>query len=270
MKCLNSGQHRDAEVFDNEVNMLKRFGVQGRQMAANPHDRAHRHVITLLATYTIGGQRCMVFPAAQCDLDEYFKQTPGPLQGKHKSSSPTLNVTTLRWLSDQVVGLVAALNLMHAASRDNLGAPDKYARHGDLKLENILWFKSQLDERGIFVIGDLGIADIHGEFSRSMVNNENLAMTPTYRAPECDIKNATISRAYDIWSLGCVFLEIIAWMMGGNEQREMFAQSRMKTSVFKTKTNIYFNVQKLEDGRFSFKVNEKVIKVRFLLFVFHL
>lgn len=264
VKCLNPNQHPDENAFHNEVNMLKLHGAQARQNTKNRHDRAHRHIITLLATYKQGGNYCFVFPAADCDLDEYIKKKPGLAKPAPGGTTATIDEGTARWLSEQIVGLVAAVNLMHGASSDSpdslTTADPKFTRHGDLKLENILWFRSKTDGNGILVIGDLGLADIHGEHSRSNVRNDNLAVTMTYRAPEWDIKDAKISRAYDIWTLGCVFLEIIAWALGGNAQREKFSNERVKTAKF-AKTNMYFDIINRGDGKYCFKVKPVVTEV---------
>lgn len=262
VKCLNPSKHPDLVAFHKEVAMLKLYGAEARQNATKPDDRAHQHIITLLATYQQGDNYCFVFPAADCDLDDYIRKKPGLLELPQDSPGSAINAGTARWLSEQIVGLVAAVNLMHGDNPDRLTANPKFTRHGDLKLENILWFRSKTNKNGIFVVGDLGLADIHGENSRSNVANENLPVTMTYRAPECDIKGANISRAYDIWTLGCVFLEIIAWALGGNAQRVKFSRERIKTSQF-ARTNMYFDIiKRKEDGKFAFRVKKVVTEVR--------
>ena len=268
VKCLKPSDHPDKTAFHNEVNLLKRYGAQARQRAKNRHDRAHRHIITLLATYEQGGNYCFVFPAADCDLDEYITKKPGLFKAAPGGTTATIDEGTAKWLSEQIVGLVAAVNLMHGASSDSpdsLAAADsKFTRHGDLKLENILWFRSKTDENGILVVGDLGLADIHGEHSRSNVRNDKVPVTMTYRAPEWDIKDAKISRAYDIWTLGCVFLEIIAWALGGNAQRVKFAHERVKTASF-ARTNMYFDITRRSDTKYCFRVKVAVTQVRSML-----
>jgi serine/threonine protein kinase len=49
--------------------------------------------------------------------------------------------------------------------------------------------------------------------------------SPTCSAPEAML-GGPISRAYDIWSLGCVFLEFITWLFEGNRGFYIFVQRR--------------------------------------------
>lgn len=236
--------------------MLERYGAQ----AQKENSSAHKHMITLLASYTLGDKSHFIFPAAKCNLDEYFGERDGPLAPLYRP----INQGTrewLVWISEQTQGLVGAVDYMHSAKRVYLDPKDKYARHGDLKLENILWFLSPFNKRGRLVIGDLGIADIHGEHSRSQVPNENLPTTATYRAPECDILDAKISRAYDIWTLGCVFLEMICWMLGGDALRQEFSNERLSKAHSDVQTFNYFDVRNVSGDLYRFKVKHAVIKV---------
>jgi hypothetical protein len=257
VKCLKPSLHPDKKAFRNEVDMLKRYGAKARQSATMADERAHRHIITLLATYEQGDEYCFVFPAADCDLDEYMINKPGIFEPG--PAGATADRQTAAWLAEQILGLTAAVNLMHGESTQHLDPSPKFTRHGDLKSENIFWFSSKDGGRGIFVVGDLGLADIHGENSRSNVPNANLSTTMTYRSPECDVAGAHISRAFDIWTLGCVFLEVIAWALGGHSMRKGFSDSRCTTGIF-AKTRTYFDIIQGE-GDFVFKVKDQVIEV---------
>lgn len=87
-----------------------------------------------------------------------------------------------------------------------------YGRHGDIKPENILWFNGP--HEGMLKIADFGLTDFRSRTSRSYVNPRSVACSPTYAPPEIAL-DMPISRAYDIWSLGCVYLEFVIWLMGG-------------------------------------------------------
>jgi serine/threonine protein kinase len=43
--------------------------------------------------------------------------------------------------------------------------------------------------------------------------------------------HSSISRAYDIWSLGCLYLEFITWLLCGWEQLKRFPDARGRTGV---------------------------------------
>ncbi len=123
----------------------------------------------------------------------------------------------------QLKGLMEALDKIHNPT--HLG--EKFGRHGDLKPENILWYRNTADDPGILVIADFGLTAVHRAISRSKVDNETISRTPEYRPPECDIKGAKISRRYDIWTLGCVFMEMIVWFLGGCTDLEQFCEDRV-------------------------------------------
>jgi serine/threonine protein kinase len=59
-------------------------------------------------------------------------------------------------------------------------------------------------------------------------------LTITELRPPLDLP---ISRAYDIWSLGCVFLEFIIWLLDGPQGLEKFADDRL----MKARDGVYDN-----------------------------
>jgi serine/threonine protein kinase len=138
----------------------------------------------------------MIFPSAECDVDIYWeKENPEP---------DLTDVDFVRWVIKQCRAIMEAVDVIHnpkypaALPKETL----RYGRHGDIKPENILWYKSPDEkDRGIWVISDLGLSAFNREESRSMIPNESILYTPGYRPPECDIEGGTISRAFDIWTL---------------------------------------------------------------------
>lgn len=198
----------------------------------------------------------MIFPWAECDLDQYWENNPVPWPG---------DFGLVRWLSRQCVGIVEAVSVIHNPS--HLTSEKRFGRHGDIKAENILWFKSRPDDpndRGILVISDLGLTAINSEKSRSMQPNTGLKVTPSYRPPECDIKGGKATRAFDIWTLGCLYLELVCWLLMGNQGKADFDRARTTPFIFGTKTNIYFDIEERRNtspGMFVFKVKNIVSQV---------
>lgn len=106
------------------------------------------------------------------------------------------------------------------------GGEQWFGRHGDIKPENILWFKNnRMYSMGILQIADFGLGRFHGRDSRSGINPEKVVSSPTYEPPECKLRQP-VSRTYDIWSLGCVFLEFITWLLKGNAEIDGFSDAR--------------------------------------------
>ncbi|KAL8408706.1 hypothetical protein RB594_007232 [Gaeumannomyces avenae] len=176
-----------------------------------------------------------------------------------------------QWVAKQMFGLADAMHAIHEPRQGSdflLPEEKKYGRHGDLKPENILWFLSNQDPLGILVISDFGIAAVHRDVSRSNVPNENLPCTPRYRPPECDMNGGKISRAFDIWTMGCIFLEMAAWLLGGAKGREEFKRERRAPYLAMIKTDLFFDIQEMPASygmtrgrrRFVFLVKEGVVK----------
>ena len=196
----------------------------------------HSHLVTLLATFKYGDAYHLMFPYAECDIYEYWQHHQGLLSDASRAS-----LDDLRWLSRQILGVASALDCIHNPRDIPYGTP-KYGRHGDIKPDNILWFQSESDPRGTLVIADFGLSSFHRELSRSNIPNRKVAFTPRYRAPESDIYGGRISRSYDIWTLGCFFLEMACWIFGGIEEIEQFDLARMSPSIFGSTTSAFFDI----------------------------
>jgi serine/threonine protein kinase len=105
---------------------------------------------------------------------------------------------------------------------------EKFGRHGDIKPENILWFASSPesdDPKGILKIADFGLGRFHNRDTRSNDDWRQIKSSPTYEPPELKL-HRPVSRAYDMWSLGCILLEFATWMLKGREGNDAFADER--------------------------------------------
>lgn len=115
-----------------------------------------------------------------------------------------------------------------------------YGRHGDMKASNILWFSKD----DILTIADFGLGRLHSEISRSNQNPQATGNTATYRAPEFDIQAHSISRACDIFSLGCVFLEFVTWFLEGWESvHTEFPNYRLERDIYDFEADTFFAIE---------------------------
>ncbi|EWG41674.1 CMGC protein kinase [Fusarium verticillioides 7600] len=236
---------REKDRSSKELEMLKRFS-----------GLSHPNIIALLATYTLQRRFHFVFPAAEYDLLMYWKIHPGPLV-----NPASANTEGLLWLSEQIRNVVGALAHIHEGRKAHMDTETMFGRHGDIKPANILWFRSRKEKRGVFVISDFGIADVHQKETRSIIPAADLPVTPRYRAPECDIRDGRISRAYDVWSLGCLLLEMICWIFGGNDLRERFKDILVSPYITGVMTDIYFDFKWLGPGEgYRLGVKEQIVK----------
>ncbi|MCJ1379471.1 hypothetical protein MMC17_002572 [Xylographa soralifera] len=192
-------------------------------------------IVTHYASWTQDGRYYMLLPYAECNLSEYMSRTTfGPM-----------NKDNIRWLLRQFRGLVDAMESVHtvtAASGPNTkfgpALPpanaathkeiQKSGWHHDIKPENILYFLKRNEESSSRV--DLCLADFGSgrvQFLRSgSLQTRSATGTPTYEAPDGTANGGGISRPYDVWSLGCVFLEILTWASWGYEAVQQFGEQR--------------------------------------------
>jgi serine/threonine protein kinase len=244
VKILYEKDYNNEKVFQNESAQLRRF-----------NGLVHDHLVTLLATFTFHGQYHFLFPYAEHALDQYWET---------RVSVPSTDIKTIQWVAKQCSGIMAAIDTIHDPRHLNHSLKEKgYGRHGDIKPDNILWFNSTTDPKGILVVSDLGLASFNRETSRSNIPNARIPQVPGYRPPECDIKGGTISRSYDIWTLGCLFLELITWLLGGWQLTQEFDVERCTTFIITgSKNNIFFCLKKTnQPGSYVAQIKPEVTAV---------
>lgn len=208
--------------------------------------RRHDHLVKLLATYEFKGEFYLLFPWAKANLREYWKQTP----------VPQFSGFTVKWFLRQCKGIASGLLSIHGyqttgdaledlanieSSLDDTDPgcthPDgrTYSRHGDIKPENILWSdedtpddEPHFNEEGILLISDFGLMKAYQDLTVFRQTPEQARGSAQYEPPEVAEPGApkVVSRAYDIWSLGCVYLEFLTWLVGNFEGLEAFRNAR--------------------------------------------
>lgn len=132
------------------------------------------------------------------------------------------------WVLQQMYGLAQGLEALHNYGNKQFG------RHGDLKPENILLFKDlPVKTLGTLRIADVGLAKFHDVATSGREDNTRTARgTRMYEPPETEITDGPRSRKYDIWSIGCIFLEFIVWLLYSNEGVEDFRIMREGYSFY--------------------------------------
>lgn len=166
----------------------------------------------------------MLFPYAECNLLEYMEQQQFGMCTKKNS------LWFLGQLRDLADGVRHIYNMQEPpqSSADLTSANQelrKSAWHHDIKPQNILCFRENDSEKGVFRIADFGSGKVHAIRSES-VNTKSPHGTVTYEPPEARLGERMTSRPYDIWSLGCVFLELLLWAVSGYESVQNFAMER--------------------------------------------
>ena len=79
---------------------------------------------------------------------------------------------------------------------------DNWILHRDLKTSNLL-----LSHRGVLKVGDFGLAR---EYGSPLKQYTPVVVTLWYRAPELLLETPKYSTPIDVWSIGCIFGELLA------------------------------------------------------------
>lgn len=222
--------------FNQEVAALKRI----RRL----HDP---HLIELLGTYKWNGFYHLIFRYAEGDLKKFWMDNPS------RNFGPTLNT----WVLDQCLGVAQGLGLFHN---------ELAGRHGDIKPENILHYVQgdgpQDSELGVLKISDFGLAEFHGNNTHP---KKSVPVTQAYRPPEHDLQGE-VSSASDIWSLGCVYLEFVTWVLqDGDGVTQFLSERKSDDSQFYPEEEVegegkFFNV--IEPGSSEARLKASLTTVR--------
>src|ERR1700761_3045241 len=176
----------------------------------------------------------MLFSCAECNLQKY-------MEGESPSWTKK---NVLNWVS-QMRALSDALRQIHnlgpsKLQPDRINQTSRAPQHGssesgfhhDLKPSNILVFINQDNGDLRLSISDFGSARIkkiqsgshqHSPFTQNLSPGD-----AAYGAPDAYIEGKT-SRPYDLWSMGCIFLELLTWIVGLEERNvSTFANLRME------------------------------------------
>lgn len=176
------------------------------------------HLVKAIAYYQKGNGHYFMFPWAEMgNLSEFLRGT-----------YPKTDRENISWLLRQLVGLADAIEELHHYMVEEDNNPEPSIRHGDMKPENILCFKSKDGGKDTprLVISDVGLAKIHNKATELRSMMAPTAATKRYEAPELGINpNTPMSRRFDIWSLGCIYLEVIIWLLYGPEKLQAFADA---------------------------------------------
>ena len=175
-----------------------------------------------------------------------------------RQEAPTLTKDFVLWLLTQMRDLAAAIqHIYNSASllNKNMSKPESSDRTNaqlstghrrrpshtgilyDLKPEKVLLFSDKQTDRTFWRISDFGLAEINEIVLSGSITqpehtyaNKGKQGDPSYSAPDEELQQKT-SRKYDIWSLGCIYLEILIWVFGrGGEELREFQEERLIVS----------------------------------------
>jgi len=222
------------EEFDRERSVLTRLARLN-----------HPHIIELVSAFKHGPTYCLLFPLACGSLKKGFEKN-------HVGDA-----SYMLWMIGQLCGIADGLNAIHTKTQgsynqgpDDSNPPDQPVQnldpksnlkgyHNDLSPTNLFLFVAlreplKGDERnyGRIQIADFGLSKLRNKIDGSV--SETIAGQETYAPPESWGKvgsDRVTSRRKDIWSFGCIILEIFVWLLEGPEGTKDFATKRFISAV---------------------------------------
>lgn len=165
------------------------------------------HLVKMVKAYKLGDFYNFIFPCAKTNLGLYLREPDyRPFQNCRSIVEHPI------WI--QFLGLARGLHRVLDFEEPNAShSAARFGYHSDLKPANIL-----VEESESLVITDFGQAtfkEVAGTTSSKVVG---LGGTEAYAPPEIDGHGVVRqNRRYDIWSLGCVLVEICAFVVRGNQ-----------------------------------------------------
>ncbi|KAF2108838.1 kinase-like domain-containing protein [Lophiotrema nucula] len=164
------------------------------------------HLVKIVTAYRHGNLFNLIFPLAQTNLHRYLREAEyQPFRGS------TCVVKHPIWL--QLLGIARALyKVQNFHENSSSNEASRYGYHLDLKPANIL-----VEDSGRLIITDFGQAVFKRATDSTDSRVRGVGGTETYAPPEFDDDANGVNRRYDIWSLGCIFLECLVFVIKGRE-----------------------------------------------------
>jgi hypothetical protein len=167
----------------------------------------HSHIVRIVGTYTLRRSLAiLLYPVADWNLEEFMDDIV--------ELERTDNDHGIKAMPTMFGCLSSAIEFIH----------DKNVKHMDIKPKNIL--VRRVDGLPKVYIADFGIARAYKSPAEAFTDTPT-SFTRTYAAPEVVLQD---KRGYpaDIFSLGCVFMEMVAVMMSTphSNQRDELARKR--------------------------------------------
>jgi serine/threonine protein kinase len=207
----------------------------------------HPHLIRSFAYYKKGKSHFLIFPwADHGNLREFWKKSP-----------PGLDQQYLKWVFKQFRGLAGAIERLHHSQED------KATRHGDLKPENILCFSGNGSNNNhdecTLVITDVGLSKCHDKLTEYRKEaTKTHSGTIMYEPPETELQpDQPRSRRYDVWSLGCIYLEFVVWLLYGVDDLDRFRSDLTSSG---SHTRFYVLEEDSETRKRKSRLNDAVTK----------
>ena len=164
------------------------------------HEIKHKHVIDLIEVFCHEGSIHLVFEYCETDLEVIIKDT----------TRYELDAARIKGYMQQTLRGVEAIHAF-------------WVLHRDLKPGNLF-----LTREGVVKVGDFGLARFFGSPERRYTGQ---VVTRWYRAPELLFGAKFYGPAVDMWSVGCIFAELLKRVPYFPGQSDIEQLSRIFTAL---------------------------------------
>ncbi|KAE8447646.1 hypothetical protein EG329_010617 [Mollisiaceae sp. DMI_Dod_QoI] len=205
-------QQRLEGIWTSTIHMWRSTAQSWDNISSLTHPNLNR----CIGIITRGRQRYLMFPWADGgNLRDFWIEHP----------TPKVSAEHVKDIVRQLQGMAEALNELHSSG----------FRHEDIKPENILYFPARDSSR----VGMFKISSLSANFEHNVLG------TATYQAPESIIANESSprTRLSDVWSMGCVILELMFWLLYGYEALVEF-NTRIRGKAGKPSS--FFEIREVE------------------------
>ncbi|KAK1454901.1 protein kinase [Colletotrichum melonis] len=195
-----------------------------KETAANQR-ATHPRITPLLAAFKHRNKFYLLFPWANGRNLQHLWSVYEPYPGL--GGEPALWFSP-QWMANQCYNIADALATVHGQPSKEGGYSIQAQLHHDIKPENILCFddfengsntyKLKLTDFGLSLPTD----------SQSTLQPRQIAETKSYRPPETDIGAPSLGQKWDVWCLGCLYLDFITWAVLGWSGVEAFEEARVE------------------------------------------
>ncbi|KAI4954272.1 hypothetical protein J4E91_001982 [Alternaria rosae] len=177
-------------------------------------ESSHEHITTFYTGFVFEKKIYLIAELADGNLDEFMAKYP---------ERWAVEDLDREWLLAQLRGLASALDVLH----DHMTY-----QHHDIKPTNILVFNGPAaDVKHRLKFTDFGSASYGGCLNATGLSAKSKIKGSTPALPPETHNNGSSSRLHDVWSLGCVFLDILVWHWKGWEYLKELRSEVMEESA---------------------------------------
>lgn len=196
------------------------------EVKANLEAPRHERIVRLLTAFEYRERFYILFPYAnEISLERLWRSynPPGVVQEPRESVPVDAHWYTDDWLVQECLGIASALAATHGLDNDRQDAA-KVLLHADIKPENILCFRNSGSDVPVKLkLADFGEAKVFEPKNPLLANK--VAHVMTYRPPE-HFPGSPLTLNYDVWCLGCLFLDFVTWAILGQDGVDSFSSLR--------------------------------------------